>query len=80
MTYSLNTLNADRTSDTPAGVSRFTQEIVLLLLDGKPNKVIEDKLFIAESTVKNHISSIHRKLEVKNRAQLVAFFKNYKRD
>ncbi len=31
MTYSLNTLNADRSSAAPAGVSRFAQEIGLVL-------------------------------------------------
>jgi len=31
MTYSLNTLNADRAQQAPAGVSRFAQEIGLLL-------------------------------------------------
>ena len=31
MTYSLNTLNADRATQTPAGVGRFAQEIGLVL-------------------------------------------------
>jgi DNA segregation ATPase FtsK/SpoIIIE, S-DNA-T family len=31
MTYSLNTLNADRAGETPGGVSRFAQEIGLVL-------------------------------------------------
>jgi len=31
MTYSLNTLNADRASQPPAGVARFAQEIGLVL-------------------------------------------------
>ena len=31
MTYSLNTLNAERSSASPAGVSRFAQEIGLVL-------------------------------------------------
>ena len=58
------------------GLSAREQEIILFVLAGKSNKEIENKLFIAESTVKNHIYSIYRKLDVKNRAQLVAFFKN----
>jgi ligand-binding sensor domain-containing protein/DNA-binding CsgD family transcriptional regulator len=58
------------------GLSAREQEIILFVLAGNSNKEIEDKLFIAESTVKNHIYSIYRKLDVKNRAQLVAFFKN----
>ena len=31
MTYSLNTLNADRTAQAPVGISRFAQEIALVL-------------------------------------------------
>ena len=31
MTYSLNTLNADRANEVPSGVGRFAQEIVLVL-------------------------------------------------
>jgi ligand-binding sensor domain-containing protein/DNA-binding CsgD family transcriptional regulator len=58
------------------GLSAREQEIILFVLAGNSNKEIENKLFIAESTVKNHIYSIYRKLDVKNRAQLVAFFKN----
>jgi DNA-binding CsgD family transcriptional regulator len=57
------------------GLSPREQEIILLVLAGKSNKGIENKLFLADSTVRNHIYSIYRKLDIKNRAQLVAFFK-----
>ena len=43
MTYSLNTLNADRTSAGPTGVSRFAQEIGLVLgID--PDTVIGEEI------------------------------------
>jgi ligand-binding sensor domain-containing protein/DNA-binding CsgD family transcriptional regulator len=58
------------------GISQREKEIVLLLLKGKSNKEIEDVLFIAMGTVKNHIYSIYQKIGVKNRAQLITFFKN----
>ncbi|MBN2400230.1 MAG: hypothetical protein JXI33_07805 [Candidatus Aminicenantes bacterium] len=57
-------------------ISQREKEIVLLLLKGKSNKEIEDALFIAMGTVKNHIYSIYQKLGVKNRAQLLTMFKN----
>ena len=57
-------------------VSQREKEIVLLLLKGKSNKEIEDALFIAMGTVKNHVYSIYQKLGVKNRAQLITLFKN----
>ena len=57
-------------------ISQREKEIVMLLLQGKSNKEIEDVLFIAMGTVKNHIYSIYQKLGVKNRAQLMTLFKN----
>ena len=51
---------------------------VLLILAGRSNKEIEDLLFIAESTVRNHIYSVYRKLGLKNRAHLVNYFRNLK--
>jgi ligand-binding sensor domain-containing protein/DNA-binding CsgD family transcriptional regulator len=60
------------------GVSRREQEIIELLLLGRSNKEIEDALFIAESTVRNHIYSIYQKLDVRNRLQLISLFKNYR--
>jgi ligand-binding sensor domain-containing protein/DNA-binding CsgD family transcriptional regulator len=58
------------------GISPREREIVHLLMRGKSNKEIEDTLFISMGTVKNHIYSIFQKLEVKNRGQLIALFKN----
>ncbi len=58
------------------GVSPREREIIQLLLKGKSNKEIEDSLFISMGTVKNHVYSIFQKLDVKNRSQLLARFKN----
>ena len=57
-------------------ISKREKEIIQLLLKGKSNKEIEDELFISLGTVKNHVYRIFQKLEVKNRSQLVAQFKN----
>jgi ligand-binding sensor domain-containing protein/DNA-binding CsgD family transcriptional regulator len=57
-------------------ISQREKEIVMLLLKGKSNKEIEDALFIAMGTVKNHVYSIYQKIGVKNRAQLMTLFKN----
>ncbi len=57
-------------------ISQREKEIVLLLLKGKSNKEIEDALFIAMGTVKNHIYNIYQKMGVKNRSQLMALFQN----
>lgn len=46
-------------------------EILQLLVDGKSNLEIAEILNISEKTVKNHISNIFRKINVKDRTQAV---------
>ena len=58
------------------GISAREREIIHLLLRGRSNHEIEDALFISVSTVKIHVYHIFQKLNVKNRAQLIALFKN----
>ena len=45
-------------------------EITRLIVQGKSNPEIAQSLFISESTVKNHISNILHKLEMKDRVKL----------
>jgi DNA-binding NarL/FixJ family response regulator len=45
------------------------QEILALIAQGAPNKVIAHRLQIAEKTVKNHISRIFQTLDVTDRTQ-----------
>lgn len=47
------------------------QELVSLIYEGKSNADIASLLFISESTVKTHVYNIFRKLNIKNRIQLV---------
>ena len=52
-------------------------EILLLIADGKSNQEIAEQLFIAQKTVKVHVSNILSKLEVKDRTQAAIYaFKN----
>jgi len=59
----------------PPKDERFTEltdrevEILKTLATGKRNKEIADELFIAEKTVKNHVSSILWKLQVNSRSE-----------
>ncbi len=46
-------------------------EVVRLLRQGKPNKIIAFELSISESTVKVHIRNIMKKLNATNRTQVV---------
>ncbi|MGM8365909.1 LuxR C-terminal-related transcriptional regulator [Virgibacillus sp. W0181] len=48
-------------------------EILLLIAEGNNNKDIAEQLFIAQKTVKVHVSNILGKLEVKDRTQAVIY-------
>ena len=50
-------------------LSRREREILSLLGDGASNKEIADKLNLAEGTVKNHVTNILTKLDVRDRTQ-----------
>jgi DNA-binding NarL/FixJ family response regulator len=57
--------------DTPGQTSLSDRELEVLQLvaEGKGNHEIGETLFIGQSTVRNHISSILMKLQVENRVQ-----------
>lgn len=47
------------------------QEVLVLICQGMKNKAIADKLFITETTVRHHLTSIFEKLKVNSRLELV---------
>jgi DNA-binding NarL/FixJ family response regulator len=44
-------------------------DVLALLVEGKPNKIISRELGLAPGTVKIHVTAILRKLKVSNRTQ-----------
>lgn len=58
-------------------ISKREQEILRLILDGKNNKEIEDKLFISYHTVKNHVYNIFKKFGIKTRYELIHLVTNF---
>jgi DNA-binding NarL/FixJ family response regulator len=54
------------------GLSQREIQILSQLHDGDSLKELSLRLFITESTLKKHLTSIYRKLEVKNRVQAIA--------
>ncbi|QDR79382.1 response regulator [Sporomusa termitida] len=53
------------------------REVLQLISQGLGNKEISEKLYLSESTVKNHLRNILDKLHLQNRMQLIAFaYKN----
>lgn len=57
-------------------LTRREREIALLIGEGKSNKEIAETLFITEGTVKNHITKILDKLELRDRTQLALIINN----
>jgi len=53
------------------GITPRQADVLELLLDGKPNKVICRELNLAESTVKNHVAAVFKALGVTTRVQAV---------
>jgi two-component system response regulator DegU len=54
-------------------LSKREREIVTVLCEGLNNKQIAERLFISESTVRNHITSILAKLELADRFELAIY-------
>lgn len=57
------------------GISSREQEIIGLLVEGKTNREIADRLCISLNTVKTHVKNIYSKLEVTNRVQLFSLLR-----
>jgi len=51
-------------------ISEREKELITCIQQGLSNEEIAKKLYITLGTVKNHLKSIYRKLDVKNRVQL----------
>ncbi len=54
-------------SEKKQPLSSQEQKVLDLILQDKSNKEIANELFVSVSTVKSHINSLYKKLEVKNR-------------
>jgi len=61
-------------ADRVALLSPQERRVLALLADGLTNKGIGDQLGLTEKTVKNYLSNIFDKLQVKRRAQAAAFY------
>jgi len=50
------------------------QDIIELVADGMSNKEIAAELYLSEGTVRNYISGILEKLDLRDRTQLAVFY------
>ena len=62
-------LSARSEPDPLAGLSSREREVLDLLVEGLPNKLIARRLEISEKTVKSHLTRILRELDVTDRTQ-----------
>lgn len=58
-------------ADAVAGLTPRQTDVLRLLIEGKPNKLICRELELSESTVKTHLASIFRRLGASSRTQAV---------
>ncbi len=63
----------DEIGERPVRLTRTELEVLRLLAKGHQNKEIAHEMYISVNTVKSHVSSILRKLRVRNRAQAVRY-------
>ena len=56
------------------GITDKEYEIIELVAEGLSNKEIAAKLYLSEGTVRNYISLVLEKLELRDRTQLAVFF------
>ena len=55
-------------------LSNKERQVMELLLQGLPNKVIAEQLYISERTVKFHCSNLYKKINIENRFELIKIF------
>lgn len=70
----------DAIVDIPPQFAQLTareKEVLQLIASGHNNKEIATKLYIAERTVKNHVNSILRSLELRDRTQAAILANKY---
>jgi DNA-binding NarL/FixJ family response regulator len=63
----------EQSRDPLALLTPRERDTVRLLLDGKSNREIGEAMYVTEGTVKNYVSRILEKLELKSRAELIVY-------
>jgi len=56
-----------------ASLTPREREVVALVSEGLKNKLIGERLYISETTVTHHLSSVFSKLEVSDRLELIIY-------
>ena len=68
--------SSEKPNKTDFGLNDKEIEIISLISQGLSNKEIASKLFLSEGTVRNYISIILNKLDLRDRTQIAIFYYN----
>lgn len=74
--WQLTSRTKDSVDPEKRKISSLTErerEVITLIAQGLKNKQIADRLFISQTTVTHHLSSIYSKLKVSDRLELVVY-------
>lgn len=63
---------------TSRNISERELDIIRLIANGYSNKEIAAELFLSEGTVRNYLSSILDKLQLRDRTQVAVFYYQHK--
>jgi DNA-binding NarL/FixJ family response regulator len=63
----------DPEAEKIASLTKREREVIVLIGEGIKNKEIAGRLFISETTVRHHLTSIYDKLEVADRVELLIY-------
>jgi DNA-binding NarL/FixJ family response regulator len=66
--------SSSKSADRPVLIDPLTErelEVLLMIAEGHSNQEIAEKLVITLGTVKAHVSTIYRKLDVRSRSQAI---------
>jgi two-component system response regulator DevR len=70
----------EKVDDRLASLSQREREVLALIAEGLTNRQIGERLFLAEKTVKNYVSSLLAKLGMKRRTQAAVFGAEMRKD
>ncbi len=66
--------NKDKNAKIEEVLTPQEYKVLALVAEGKTNKEVGKDLFLSERTVRNHLSRVLHKLNLKNRAQAAAYY------
>ncbi|KST62077.1 response regulator [Mastigocoleus testarum] len=78
--FSSEIKNRSNQTEPPLGLTELTpreKEVLKLITSGASNKEIAEKLYISEGTVKNHVTNILSRLNLRDRTQAAIFANSF---